>query len=72
MKCSICGNPIDIQFNGWTEGHNAEPVNSGRCCTACNDMVVIPARLNLLTKAGKKETTPQEQFNSIFKFPPEA
>jgi hypothetical protein len=55
--CSICKNDIDIQTNPqtgieiWAEGHNAEPVNSGRCCSDCNLSVVIPARLSL---AGKK------------------
>jgi len=31
-------------------GHNAEPVNDGRCCTVCNDTVVIPARINLMER----------------------
>jgi hypothetical protein len=41
MQCSICSGPV-------TEGHNAEPVNDGRCCTVCNDMVVIPSRIKRL------------------------
>ena len=45
MRCSICQFEIDKQFHGWAEGHNAAPVNSGRCCTRCNDEIVIPARL---------------------------
>ena len=28
-------------------GHNAEPVNSGRCCDDCNEHVVIPIRLGM-------------------------
>ena len=43
--CSICGNAIEIQISGWEYGHNAQPVNDGRCCTLCNDLVVIPTRL---------------------------
>jgi hypothetical protein len=43
--CSICDRPIPIELNGWAYGHNAEPVNSGRCCGDCNSMVVIPMRL---------------------------
>jgi len=39
QKCSICG------FDFSEYGNNAEPVNSGRCCNACNSTVVIPARL---------------------------
>ena len=33
------------QHNGvvyWTEGNNAQPVADGRCCDACDCMVVIP------------------------------
>jgi len=49
MKCSICKKEIDKQKlpNGdfWTKGHNAAPVNNGRCCTMCNVNYVIPARI---------------------------
>lgn len=44
--CSICKSEIDVQISGWRDGHNAQPVNDGRCCTACNAKVVIPARLS--------------------------
>ena len=47
--CSICTKAIDdLVINGeiaWSDGHNAEPVKNGRCCSECNDNVVIPARL---------------------------
>jgi ClpX C4-type zinc finger len=44
-QCSIC-------FRRYTEfGHPAEPVRSGRCCNACNDLVVIPARLRAAREA---------------------
>jgi len=51
MKCSICGNDIQPQRDElgnilWADGHNAEPINSGRCCDTCNYTVVIPKRLN--------------------------
>lgn len=49
-KCSICDGPIDIHTNGWKYGHNAQPVNNGRCCTDCNNTVVIPTRLAGLRK----------------------
>jgi hypothetical protein len=39
-KCSI--NPKHKYTH---YGNNAEPVNSGRCCDECNDMVVIPVRI---------------------------
>lgn len=44
MTCSICKGEIPAVL-GWTEGHNAEPINDGRCCGDCNAAVVIPARL---------------------------
>ena len=46
MKCTICGLKIKTDFDGiWDGGHNAEPVNEGRCCEKCNDTIVIPMRL---------------------------
>jgi len=41
-KCSICGD----QYYGY--GHNAQPVNTGRCCSLCNDIHVIPARMTAM------------------------
>lgn len=49
MTCSICKNEIEV-VNGWAEGHNAQPVNDGRCCGHCNETVVIPTRLKLIYK----------------------
>ena len=48
--CCICSNPIEAEFteNGdayWLDGHNALPVAEGRCCSKCNDNIVIPTRL---------------------------
>ena len=40
MKCCICKG----RFREG-QGHNAEPVKSGRCCERCNVSVVIPKRL---------------------------
>ena len=45
-KCSICKQTIQPDPSGWDGGHNAEPINSGRCCEMCNDMVVIPKRVS--------------------------
>ncbi len=42
MECSICKFDIDDKF-----GHNAEPINSGRCCNTCNTKYVIPTRIRL-------------------------
>lgn len=45
--CSICGGG----YWGW--GHNAEPVNQGRCCDTCNNLVVLPERIKLILKGEK-------------------
>ena len=45
MKCSICTSEIDVQANGYKEGHNAFPISNGRCCTKCNDTEVMPMRM---------------------------
>lgn len=55
MKCSICKRPIPPEPNGWTGGHNAEPVNDGRCCLECNDHIVIPVRFKQLRVALLKQ-----------------
>ena len=48
--CSICQGEIDVRGT-WARGHNAQPINNGRCCTECNDTVVIPARLMLVIRS---------------------
>ena len=45
-RCSICGGIIKKEESGWDGGHNAEPINSGRCCVFCNDTVVFKRRIN--------------------------
>lgn len=45
MKCSICGNPVEND-RGWKGGHNAQPINDGRCCGSCNAMIVLPRRFH--------------------------
>lgn len=40
-KCCFCGEDLD----GIGDiGHNAEPLKDGRCCTKCNEELVIPKR----------------------------
>ena len=55
--CSICDREIDIEMfhdadgnykGSWSGGHNAEPVTNGRCCSKCNDTIVIPMRLEAI------------------------
>ena len=41
--CIICEQPI-APVGLYTQGHNAQPVADGRCCTSCNFQVVIPKR----------------------------
>lgn len=36
-RCSICGQPIH------GKGHDAFPVENGRCCDECYETVVVPA-----------------------------
>lgn len=40
MNCSICEVPIAAK-----ESCNAQPVNDGRCCQACDDLIVTPVRI---------------------------
>tara|TARA_R110002012_G_scaffold122700_1_gene272882 strand:+ start:3923 stop:4087 length:165 start_codon:yes stop_codon:yes gene_type:complete len=47
-NCSICYEPI----KGF--GNNAEPINSGICCDACNYAAVLPKRLSLLFSSKSK------------------
>lgn len=47
-----------MKAGGWSQGNNAEPVNSGRCCDECNMGVVIPARLGAL---GKPQATDESE-----------
>jgi len=44
MKCTICKGDIPT-VHGWSQGNNAEPVASGRCCDHCNQTIVVPTRL---------------------------
>lgn len=59
MKCSICFKEIEIQRfpNGheWKEGHNAQPINNGRCCADCNNRTVIPARMQEIRNRQEEE-----------------
>ena len=52
LDCCLCGNEIDTQVIKsepdkviWTEGHNAEPLKEGKCCTKCNMDKVVPFRI---------------------------
>lgn len=47
FTCSICFD----KFEGF--GHNASPINEGRCCDDCNELVVA-ARINIIANAKGK------------------
>ncbi len=53
LKCSICGCTIKDKM-GWKYGNNAQPINNGRCCDNCNDMVVVPQRIINSHRKGDK------------------
>ena len=44
--CSICGRRYQ------NRGHNAQPVDDGRCSDHCNVAVVVPTRLRLAKRTG--------------------
>lgn len=59
LTCSICQKDVEPQRDAdgvvyWTQGHNAEPVNNGRCCDDCNYTVVLPARMNGIRRASQE------------------
>jgi hypothetical protein len=56
MKCDICHREIDV-IGTWKLGHNAQPIVDGRCCSECNDYIVIPARLAPVMGAKKAALT---------------
>ena len=51
QDCCICGKKIDAMVSPdtgkeiWTKGHNALPVKDGRCCSDCNNKIVVPLRI---------------------------
>jgi len=47
LKCSICDKSIrPSHYDNGGYGFNPHPVASGRCCSDCDNSVVIPARLD--------------------------
>jgi hypothetical protein len=51
LNCCICKDVILPDENGWAEGHNAQPIKDGRCCTSCNEKVVLSERYMMLLSA---------------------
>jgi hypothetical protein len=51
--CSIC-------YRAFTEyGHPATPINGNRCCNACNDKIVIPARIRIQRREERARKPPE-------------
>lgn len=48
-KCCIC----NTKFVNKYDMNNASPVKDGYCCSMCNMLIVIPARMNRLMKGEK-------------------
>ena len=60
LNCELCPRDIDIHRDTtgkayWNQGHNAEPLAEGRCCDICNATKVIPARLEAMRRADRRE-----------------
>jgi len=51
-KCSVCGMDMTGDKYG-TGSNNALPVNKGRCCNGCNEVVVLPMRIRRIAATGK-------------------
>ena len=64
MKCSICKKQIEIQANGYEEGHNAFPLTDGRACDICNETEVVPMR-EMFLRIGRP--MPLEALTSVVK-----
>lgn len=47
QRGSICGRP----YKGY--GNNAFPAKSGRCCDECNENLVIPLRIMMISNPNK-------------------
>lgn len=59
MKCCFCQGAIETEYSGWDKGHNPAPLKTGaknRCCSTCNSLVVIPARLAGIGWTEKRKT----------------
>lgn len=54
MTCIICGDPIPKDAKGWGGGYNAEPIKDGRCCSKCNQTLVVPERLKRIQEGHKR------------------
>ena len=53
LMCALCLNKIEVEPNGWTWGHNPDPLCAddpeARVCGGCNARLVLPARLQRMS-----------------------
>ena len=62
QECSICSDKIYPEpVSNWDKGHNAYPVNEGRCCSICNDTIVTPVRIMMFFKDKEEREIFDEQ-----------
>lgn len=55
LICCLCGKECENEY-----GNNPYPVikrTNVRCCNACNDQFVIPARIHAITYEKRKEAS---------------
>ena len=58
MKCCICGCEIEHSYIKNYFGNNPWPISindEDRCCDNCNEIYVIPARIELVMSESEKE-----------------
>jgi len=60
LVCVICDDHIDKQYTTdgtmfWDQGHNAQPVREGRCCSMCHEFIVLPAVLKAYNRRDKND-----------------
>ena len=57
FTCSICEHEVTEDW-----GHNPEPFPGDRCCSDCNDRIVIPARMMFGRNADPLDIEPFKRF----------
>ena len=58
LRCCLCQSMIEKDGLGWDKGNNPWPLRKGeddRCCDTCNDTVVVPTRIMMLSAKKTKE-----------------
>lgn len=61
MKCTLCGEEIESNLSGWSQGNNGQPLVDGRVCDLC-DGKVIQERLRLAIVERSKEVEDEKNL----------